>query len=598
MTDRSLPKSPNLDQLKRQAKELLRRQPHLGRLRDAQRVVAQEYGFDSWDALSTHVVAARGIVRGPLRHDELKTPQGDAIWSTIDAAARGDATRLRELIQGDPLLVHAQYWYTHPIHFAVRAGHEEAVRVLLQGGADPEYNAYYDGSLIDMARERGHERIAQTLEEWRRSMGRIEPGEDHPIHLAAATNDVGLLTKLLDADPSLLERGDRSGGSPLHRAVTCQARKAVKLLLDRGANIHAAHSTSRGGGGGWWANTVQPIDLAIWGHNNLAPHAGDLETAQLLLDHGAECDLTVASAVGDIDRVNAILDSDPATIRRTRANGRRPLTAAVEFGHLAIVRLLLARGADPNWPESGAERGAALRIAVNDEINRDFVELLLEYGADPNSGIDSSGTATWAAVDEFRPLLLAGGGRLMAEDMVWIENDDEVMRRVAENPAAVNGGIFTAVATKGRRDLLRRLLDAGIRVPAVLTSCQSYLLEQPDMLRMLLTSGMSADLMNWQHQTLLHHTCGGRDDINHRLQVAGILLDAGADIAARDDEFSSTPLAWAARANSVEMVEFLLARGTPVNLPEDELWATPLAWATRRGNMEVAAILQRHGAQW
>ena len=38
------PRPPNLDQLKRQAKELLRRQPRLGRLRDAQRVIAQQYG--------------------------------------------------------------------------------------------------------------------------------------------------------------------------------------------------------------------------------------------------------------------------------------------------------------------------------------------------------------------------------------------------------------------------------------------------------------------------------------------------------------------------------------------------------------------------
>jgi hypothetical protein len=45
-------------QLKRQAKELLRRQPLLGGLRDAQRVIAQQYGFDSWDALRAHVESA------------------------------------------------------------------------------------------------------------------------------------------------------------------------------------------------------------------------------------------------------------------------------------------------------------------------------------------------------------------------------------------------------------------------------------------------------------------------------------------------------------------------------------------------------------
>ena len=163
--------------------------------------------------------------------------------------------------------------------------------------------------------------------------------------------------------PSLLERGDRIGGSPLHRAVMGSARKVVELLLDRGADIHAFHSTSRGGGGGWWSTRVQAIDLAIWGWNNLAPSKRDFDTARLLVSRGAEFDLTVASALGDIGRVTAILDEDPSAIRHARANGRRPLTAAVEFGHHTIVRLLLDRGADPNmagaWRANEARRYAS-----------------------------------------------------------------------------------------------------------------------------------------------------------------------------------------------------------------------------------------------
>jgi ankyrin repeat protein len=401
---------------------------------------------------------------------------------------------------------------------------------------------------------------------------------------------------MLDADPSLLERGDRSGGSPLHRAVVGCARTVVELLLDRGANIHAVHSISRGGGGGWWATRVQPIDLAIWGWNNLAPSKRDLTTARLLLARGAEHDMTVASALGDFGRVTAILDADPDAIRQARANGRRPLTAAVEFGHRAIVRLLLERGADPTWPEQGANRGAALRMAVDGSGDRALVELLLAHGADPNSGVDSGGSATMAASPALRPLLVAHGGTLTADDVIWLDEDDEVVRRATEDPASVGGDVFTTVVTKGKRDLLRRLLDAGVRAPAVLTGCQGYLLEHTDMLRTLLAHGMSADLMNWQHQTLLHLVCRGPDTTGRAIELAGVLLDAGADISARDDEFASTPPGWAARTNAVQMVEFLLARGASTNLPDDEPWATPLAWAERRQHGEITSILRRYGA--
>jgi hypothetical protein len=64
MSVRRLPERPNLDQLKRQAKEL--KSGTTLRLRDAQRLLAQEYGFTSWDALRAHVEA----VSGPSRRTE------------------------------------------------------------------------------------------------------------------------------------------------------------------------------------------------------------------------------------------------------------------------------------------------------------------------------------------------------------------------------------------------------------------------------------------------------------------------------------------------------------------------------------------------
>jgi ankyrin repeat protein len=89
----------------------------------------------------------------------------------------------------------------------------------------------------------------------------------------------------------------------------------------------------------------------------------------------------------------------------------------------------------------------------------------------------------------------------------------------------------------------------------------------------------------------------GRPQADGSIERAAILLDAGANLSARDDEYRSTPLAWAARTNGVEMVKFLLARGARTNLPDDEPWATPLAWAERRGNAEIVAILRQRGAE-
>ena len=69
--------------------------------------------------------------------------------------------------------------------------------------------------------------------------------------------------------------------------------------------------------------------------------------------------------------------------------------------------------------------------------------------------------------------------------------------------------------------------------------------------------------MNWQHQTLLHHLSRRAamkqwivSSAADAIEKATILLDAGANMSLRDEEYRSTPLGWASRTNAVEMVEF------------------------------------------
>ena len=224
--------------------------------------------------------------------------------------------------------------------------------------------------------------------------------------------------------------------------------------------------------------------------------------------------------------------------------------------------------------------------------NLAMVKLLLEHGADPERRhrFGRQPERRLPPTPEIRALLESHGGRAGVYDTTWIEHDDEGCERLRliQRDTQRIGAAFTMSAD--RPEMLARLLGAGLRMPAVHTSCQGYLLK-PDALRTLLAHGMSPDQMNWQHQTLLHHA-----STQDTSECAAILLDAGATITARDDEYRSTPLAWAARANKPQMVEFLLSRGAPVNLPDDEPWATPLAWAERRGHQQIASILRAHGA--
>jgi ankyrin repeat protein len=96
-------------------------------------------------------------------------------------------------------------------------------------------------------------------------------------------------------------------------------------------------------------------------------------------------------------------------------------------------------------------------------------------------------------------------------------------------------------------------------------------------------SGIAALLFDAIVRHVFHHP----DDLKKAKQ----LLEAGADLTARDEHIRSTPLAWAGKFGQLEMVRFLLERGAPKTLPGDPPWATPRQWALKRGHKKIAELL-------
>src|SRR3954451_21140628 len=206
----------------------------------------------------------------------------------------------------------------------------------------------------------------------RRLVPSTGPG-DHPIHDAAEAGELARVRAFLDQQPSLVHDINRAGGHPLHRAVIGGSAEVVTLLLDRGADIHAIHGAGVGSFEGYAPQDKQPIDLAIWGGPGQTPLPrwrcyasrltwllwrrwrrgrfvwrghGNMRLARLLIARGATYDLAVASALNDLAAVRSMLDAAPSRIAEQRPDDRRPLSAAAEFGRLAVMQLLLERGAD------------------------------------------------------------------------------------------------------------------------------------------------------------------------------------------------------------------------------------------------------------
>jgi ankyrin repeat protein len=93
-------------------------------------------------------------------------------------------------------------------------------------------------------------------------------------------------------------------------------------------------------------------------------------------------------------------------------------------------------------------------------------------------------------------------------------------------------------------------------------------------------------------QTMLHEVIARDHGVG--VQLATILLDAGARLDGRDILLESTPLGWACRWGRTELVKLLLARGADPVETDAPAWATPRAWATKMQRPEILQLLDRH----
>src|SRR4030095_1749887 len=92
-------------------------------------------------------------------------------------------------------------------------------------------------------------------------------------------------------------------------------------------------------------------------------------------------------------------------------------------------------------------------------------------------------------------------------------------------------------------------------------------------------------------QTMLHEAVSRDHGVG--VQLATILLDAGARLDVRDTLLKSTPLGWACRWGRIELVKLFLARGADSVEADAEPWASPRAWAERMRCPQILALLNK-----
>lgn len=329
MPTRRLPSRPNLDQLKRQAKELLTehqagtlqacqriREFHprfaaasdhsirmaMFSLSDGQLALAREYGFASWARLHAFV---RDKDASELEHPHHERITDRRFRQAVDLLDDGDVEGLRSLLGDAPGLA--------------------TQRVRFEGG-----NYFREPSLLEFVAE-------------------------NPVR-----HD-GLPPAIVDVARVILDSGAQSDRRAVQATLNLVASGRVArecgvqialigLLCDHGADPDAA------------------VGAAL-GH-------GEFEAVDALIARGASVDLRVAAATGRLD------DARRTVATATAEDRHLAFAWAAQFGHRSIVALLLDLGEDPSRfnPQGAHSHSTPLHQAALSG-HEDTVRLLIEHGA-------------------------------------------------------------------------------------------------------------------------------------------------------------------------------------------------------------------------
>ncbi len=436
----------------------------------------------------------------------------------------------------------------------------------------------------------------------------------------AQSGDVKSLSRLLDANPLLLNQRDAEGSTPLIHAAGAGATNTLSLLIARGAAVdatnHAGLTALLNAAGN--NRTAAALMLIAAGADpnhadasgvtplHSASMFGAVEVGRALLAKGARTDvfaqsvrltpLSQAAMVGHADFVDLLL-AHRASVETRDSNGHTPLHFAATGRRVADLM-----GAWKTELEKLGNRGSASEAAamVMQQVSNRIaaLESSLPAGSLRGGGehprVAEALLAHGAALEATNhlgrtPLLVAAQFTNEAVARVLVAHHANLNARDEYGSTPLN-----LVAYRGNVAITELLLKVGAN--ANLEDDEGFTplntaIEhgRPDLAKVLLTHGADPNLAARSGQTPMH-TAAGQGDV----EMLGLLLDHGA--ALHPLETAGTPLSVAVQFRQVAAVKFLLQRGAKPDVAPSENGMTSLHWAATSGWPDMVKLLLDAGA--
>jgi len=478
-------------------------------------------------------------------------PETKSTNSVLQAAAAGDINQVKTLLsQGVDINVKDDGGLT-PLHHAIKEGHMELARFLIDHGADLEAKERkWDYTPLLYAVQFGNTEIVEVL---------VNKGVDVNY------------TPKMDYSPLI---------NVIWGKDECRYNMA-KLLVDHGASFDVKAQD------GWTA-----FAYAAWD--------GCDDVIELFVAKGADIStFHMAACMGDLDRVKDFVEHG-AHIDAKDEVGWTPIFWAVCMRRSEVIQYLIAQGANVN-----------LRIGQTTALHRaalagtkDIVQLLITQGADVNARDKRGNTPLHEAFNkkEIADLLIRKGADVnvrnsLGRTPLWIaarRGHIEIVRILIANGADVNAKDrddktpLDQAVMEGEWSILALLVANGaeaeissIHVVAAIGNVAKV--------KAFLENAVDGNARNSQNMTPLHAASA-----NGHKEVVELLISRNADVNVKDID-DGTPLHFASGAGHKDVAELLIAKGADVNAKYGD-GETPLHWAAWEGDKDVAELLISKGA--
>jgi ankyrin repeat protein len=490
-----------------------------------------------------------------------------------DAAARGDGAEVRRLVQAGADVRVAQADGATALHWAAYHGDVSLALLLLEAGANVAAANRNGSTPLWLASSQGDAAMIEALLESGADANEQLPLGRRPLMLAARSGRVDAVRALLDrgSDPNAKE--DARGTTALMQAADQGHADVIAVLLERGADLAATSApvvrdgrtaalgksgdprvavrrqviavlceqpspdlsvlqalTAQGSGA---TEDAVLAAAAVTGDNPCADQpeqiiftGGGRNRAPREPDGGELTALIYAARAGSVEAARVLLDAG-ADVNQVTRYGWSPLLAATQNRNYQLGKFLIERGADVNLANKGG--WTPLYLATDnrnleggdyptrgpDMDHLEYIELLLDAGADPNAQlIESTETRTvftnqWLDEDGATAFLRASQS-----------GDVDLMRLLLERGA--DPRIYTKLG------VTPLAAAAGIGWVEGITSERSSA-QTVEAVKMLLELGIDPDYQAETGRTALHGAA-------HKgaTEVVRILVAAGARMDIRD----------------------------------------------------------------